>query len=61
MAKMIACLERIQAAALNSDDRGRRVGADVSLDFFASTSSASKRVTVWLAFVIFLFQSFNKI
>ena len=61
MAKMIACLERIQAAAPNTDDRGRRVGADVSLDFFASTSSASKRVTVWLAFVIFLFQSFNNI
>ena len=46
----LRCIEKIQATGLSSDDRGRRVGADVSLDFFSTSTSASTKVTVWHGF-----------
>jgi hypothetical protein len=46
MLKLLAFLEEIQVSASNADDRGRRVGAGVTLDFFATSANAPTRATV---------------
>ena len=46
MVKLLAYLERIQASGLSSDDRGRRVGSDRTLDFFAASTSTVTNSTV---------------
>ncbi len=46
MAKLLAFLEEMQVSASNADDRGRRVGAGVTLDFFSTSANAPTRATV---------------
>ena len=46
MVKLLAYLETIQASGLSSDDRGRRVGSDITLDFFAASTSTVTKSTV---------------
>jgi len=48
MVKLLAFLGEIQAVESNSDDRGRRIGVGVTLDF--SASSAPSRATVWFVY-----------
>jgi len=51
MVKLLAYLEKIQAATSTSDDRGRRGGVDsINLDFIASQTSGSTRAMVQFVF-----------
>jgi hypothetical protein len=51
MVKLLAYLDKLQSVELSLNDRGLKAGADVNLDFFASTAIASTRTTVRLPFL----------
>ena len=59
MTVLLAYLGTIQAAALSTDERGRRVGSDVSLDFFASSTVSPTRAMVRSGFFSLMLEIHN--
>ena len=59
MTVLLAYLGTIQAAALSTDERGRRVGSDVSLDFFASSTISPTRAMVRSGFLSLMLEIHN--